>query len=435
MVKNDLFVTGGWDRRRFIKSFFAGGVAFSLSSLDAFTAQSVLKLDQKHIKEESPDGIFWNRWRDEFAFEDGLILMNNGTIGVVPKPVFRCLVEYFRVQATNPFCPFMLGSKLGEVRERVAKFINASPDEVALTRNTTEGMNFVINGLPLNKGDEVIITDLEHPAGIGPWRVKEMRAGVVVKKAEIGADPKKKEDILKAIEREITPKTKMISLSHTVYITGLITPMAEISKLAHDKDILVLADGAHAMGMIDLDMRKLGVDFYTTSPYKWLGAPVGNGVLYIKRDIQDRVFPTIASGDWEKIKGAGKFETLGQRATPVKVALGDAIDFQEKIGKKRIERRIKSLATYLKLELLKIKGVKLYTSLDPELSAGLTTFSLNGMDNRKIVDYLKEKYYLVIRTIGENLNLNTVRVSTHFYHTYEEIDLLLKGVRELASIK
>ncbi|MCD6450758.1 MAG: aminotransferase class V-fold PLP-dependent enzyme [Acidobacteria bacterium] len=431
MKEESVFQGAVFERRKFIRSILAGGITLSLFPREAFSLQSVLRLDRKHIRREAPDGTFWSRWKKELAFEDGLILMNNGTVGPIPKPVFRRLVNYWRMQAIDPFCDFMLGAGVEEVREKVADFINASPNEVVLTRNTTEGINFVANGLPLKKGDEVLISNLEHPAGIGPWKLKEKREGIVIKVAEIGPEPKGKEEIIRAIERAITPRTKVISLSHTVYITGLITPMAEISKLAHDKGILVLADGAHGIGMLDLDMKKLGVDFYATSPYKWLGAPVGNGILYIRKEVQDRLFPTITSGDWEKRKGARRFEPQGQRAIPVKIALGDAIDFQKKIGKKRIERRIKSLATYLRLELLKIKGVKLYTSLDPELSAGLTTFSVEGVENQKIVDYLKEKYYLVIRTIGGNLKLNAVRASTHYYHTYEEVDLLLRGIREL----
>ena len=204
--------------------------------------------------------------------------------------------------------------------------------------------------------------------------------------------------------------------------------------MAHKKGVLVVADGAHAIGMLNLDMKDMGIDFYATSPYKWLGAPTGVGVLYVKKDVQERLWPTIASSGWDSNEGALKFESLGQRADPLIVALGEAMDFQNVLGRVRIERRIKALAGYLKQELKKFPGVRLHTSEDPYLSGGLTAFSIEGIDPETIVNYVREKYNIVIRTVGsEEKGTYGVRVSTPTYVSYKHIEFFLEGIKTLVS--
>jgi len=207
-----------------------------------------------------------------------------------------------------------------------------------------------------------------------------------------------------------------------------------LSKMAHERGVLVLADSAHGLGMLNMSMKGLGVDFFATSPYKWLGAPTGVGVLYIKMDVQDKLWPTIASSGWDSRKSARKFETVGQRADSLIIALGEALDFQEAIGRERIERRIKALAGYLKRELSEIPGVRLHTSMDPYISGGLTALSVEGLEPGKIVNYMREKYNIVIRTIGnKEKGTHGIRVSTPIYVTFKEIDLFLEGMRHLVK--
>jgi selenocysteine lyase/cysteine desulfurase len=237
-----------------------------------------------------------------------------------------------------------------------------------------------------------------------------------------------------AFQKAITPRTKVISISHTVYISGLITPLKELSEMAHEKGVLVLADSAHGIGMLNLDMKKLGIDFLATSPYKWLGAPTGVGLLYVKKEIQDKLWSTIASSGWDTYQDARRYETLGQRADALTIALGEAIDFQDAIGKERIERRIKALSGYLKRELKKIPGLRLHTSENPYLSGGLTAFSIEGIEPAHLVNYVREKYNIVIRTIGRKEDKTYgVRVSTHIYISYKHVDMLLEGIRHLVG--
>jgi selenocysteine lyase/cysteine desulfurase len=417
-----------------------GGSALSvvaMNKLNAAVYQSITKLNQKFIKDNSPDGLYWDAVAKHFMFQDGVIMMNNGTVGPMPEPVFNTLMKYFKVQATNPYdCYNFFPTLKDEVRNKVADFINASPDEIAINRNTTEGINTAIHGLDMNEGDEILISSLEHPAGIHPCRLKKKRFGITVTEVPLGVPPKSSEEIVDAFEKAITPKTKAICISHTVYITGLISPIKELSEMAHKHGILIIVDSAHGIGMLDLNMKEMGADVFCASPYKWLGAPTGCGVMYMKKEVQDKIYPLIATGGWDTNKGAQRFETLSQRADPIIFALGEAVDFQNAIGKQRIERRIKTLAGYLKQELQKIPKVRLHTSTDPYLSGGLTAFSIEGVDAEMIVDFIREKYNIVIRTIGRDRdNTRGVRVSTNFYISLKQVDMLLEGIHHLARRK
>jgi len=427
----------GFSRRHFMKYLLAGSAlsASALHELNAGIYQSILSLNQKYIEDESPDGAYWDAVRQFYLFEDKLIMMNNGTVGPMPKPVFNTLMKYFRTQVSNPFDVYnFLPAKKEEVREKLAEFINASPDEVSLTSNTTEGLNFVVHGLDLKQGDEVLVSAMEHPGSINPWRLKAKREGIVIKEIPLGLPPKNTEEIVQAFAAAVTPRTKMISVGHTVYISGLITPIKELSKMAHEKGLLIMADSAHGIGMISLNMKELGCDFFASSPYKWLGAPTGIGLLYVRKEAQDKLWPTVVSSGWDTTASARKYDPQGQRADAMVYALGEAIDFMNHIGKVKVEKRIKTLAAYLKQGLSKIPGVKINTPLDPYLSAGLTAFSAQGIDNSRIVEYVRDKYNLVVRTIGGK-EMAAVRVSTPIYISFKEVDLLLEGVNQLVRHK
>jgi len=426
-------------RRAFARTLLAGS-AVSLAALDelnAGIAQKITALNQKFLDDEAPDGAYWEEIRELYEFEDRFIMMNNGTLGPMPKSVFNTLMRYFRVQMSNPYDGYNFLPAIREsVRTKLAAFVGASPDEVAITSNTTEGLNFVINGLDLKAGDEVLMSNLEHPGHVGPWKLKEKRAGIVVKEVPLSPTAKSVDEIVSAFAAAVTPKTRIISISHTVFITGLIMPLKELSQLAHDKGLLILADSAHGIGMLDLDMKALGIDFFASSPYKWLGAPTGVGLLYVRKEALDKVHPTVVSSGWERDARASKLDPSGQRSDAMLYALDEALNFNNRIGKTRIERRIKVLSARLKQELAKVPGVKVHTPADPYLSAGLTAFSLGGSLEAKLVNYLREKYNLVVRTTGSpQAGTFGIRVSTPIYVSTKEVDLVVEGARTLLAHK
>lgn len=427
------------DRRFFMKSL-AGGTALSVAALNELNAAvyaGIEKLNRDFLKYPSPDGVYWDELSKYFFFQDKLVMMNNGTLGPMPESVFNTTLKYFKMQCTDPYaCYTYLPVKRVEVREKLADFVNAPVDEVAITRNTTEGMNMAISGIDYEEGDEIIISSMEHPAGYHPWRIQEQRYGIKLIEVPLGVPSKSVDEIIDAFKKAIKPKTKVISVSHTVYITGLIFPIKELSEITRERGIILIADSAHGFGMLDLNLPELGADVFCSSPYKWGGAPTGTGLMYVRKEVQDKIWPQIVNTNWENYDSAKRFECLGQRNDPLILGLGEAIDFYNIIHKDRIEARVKSLAAYLKQGLKSIPKVKLHTSENPYLSAGLTAFSVDGFDHKYIVDYIREKYNIVIRTIGrERDNTSGIRISTPIYTNTGHIDKILEGINHIVRKK
>jgi len=214
------------------------------------------------------------------------IMMNNGTVDPMPEPFYNTLLKYCKIQATNPFdCYNFFPTKREEVHTKLAAFINESPDEVVINRNTTEGMNVIANGLDLHEGGEVIISTQEHPGCYEPWKMKAKRHSITVTEVFLGIPPKSADEVVNAFQKAITPRTKALCVACPIYLTGLVPPLKELNELTHKNNIILSIDGAHAIGMLNLDVKKLGIDSLASSPYKWYGAPTGCGILYVKTEL------------------------------------------------------------------------------------------------------------------------------------------------------
>ena len=371
------------------------------------------------------DDAYWQRVRREFNLVDDISYMNNGTMGPIPRPVVEAQTRYLRDLAADP----RARRDTEPIREKLAAFVGADADEILLTRSTTEGMKVFCRGLDLEPGDEVLMSSHEHPGGYGPWRAREDRDGVVVRTVEIPAPPDSADQVIDICERAIRPETKVLVVSYPIFVTGLLMPIKGLSEMAHRHDVLLSVDGAHALGMLDLDMHEMGCDHFTTAGQKWLLAGSGTGMAYFARGIQDRIW-----GDmWRRTpaEGARKYEPSGQRHLPSLWGMGDALDFQLAIGQANIESRVRSLATRLKEGLRDIPGVGLGTSGSAEMSGGLTTFSIDGVPKANITTALmdRERIYLP----GSGWNDFACRVSTHFYNTADEVDRVLAVVRHVAE--
>ena len=377
------------------------------------------------------DAEFWARVRGEFLISDELAYLNSGTLGPMPKPVYYAVVDGYRALAADPGRENSRhNAAQGDVREKLAAFVNADPAEIALTRNTTEGMSFIANGLDLAAGDEVLVSFHEHPGGLQPWQLKAKRQGVVVTELPFPIPTPDPAAIVSRFADAITPRTRVISVSHVTFPTGCMLPVRELAELARSRGILTLVDGAHASGMMRLDMQELGVDFYASSPYKWLGAPVGTGFLYLRRESQERVWPTVATTGWDDEEaGARRYDRLSQRAGPLLMATAAALDFQSAIGPDRIEQRVRALAAMLRTRLAEIPQVTLHTSTHQDLGCGITGFALEGFDHREVVDTLWRRHHVWVR--HTDFDLNTVRVSTHHYNTEDQVARVVDGVHDI----
>ncbi len=421
-------------RRHFLGAFAAGsaGALLAGGTSRADARASIASIEQAQA-EAMPEEDFWAIVRREFLVSEELAYMNSGTLGPMPKPVFYAIVEGYRSLAADPGHENpRQGDAQDMLRQKLASFVGADPGEVALTRNTTEGMSFIANGLDLEAGDEVLCSFHEHPGGLEPWKIKAKRHGVVVKELPFPIPTSDPSEILSRFEDAITPRTRVISVSHLTFPTGCMLPVRELAALARPRGVLTLIDGAHAIGMMDLDMHDLGADFYASSPYKWAGAPVGTGFLYMRRESQDRVWPTVASMGWDDDEtGAKRYDRLSQRAGPLLLATMTALEFQNAIGRVRIEQRVRALAAQLRERLREIPEVTLYTSGYPELCCGLTGFSLEGFDRIAVVNTLWERNRVWVRET--DFGLNTVRASTHHFNTEAQVDRLAEGLHDILT--
>jgi isopenicillin-N epimerase len=422
----------GMNRRNFLRRL-SGNVALAAAMADMAGARaqaSMARLQQAGASLTS-DAEFWAKVRGEFLLDPHVAYLNNGTLGPTPKPVLYTLIERYQKLAMETGPENQAESQLAEdVRKKAAAFIGANLDEIALTRNTTEGMNFIANGLDMKAGDEVLLTFHEHPGGLQPWMLKAKRHGIVLKYVKFPLPLDTPATALNLFNDAITPRTKVISISHTTYQTGTMMPVKQIAALARSKGILSLIDAAHPLGQMQLDMHDLGIDYYAMSAHKWLDAPTGTGLLYMRRESQDRVWPTMGSSGWDDPKrGASRFDRLSQRAWPLVLAAGAALDFQSSIGRDRIEKRARMLHTRLREKVAALPGVKIYTSPHPELSCALLGFSLGNIKNQDIVDTLLKRHGTFVRTI--QYDLNAVRVSTHHYNSEQQVDRLVEGLQDI----
>lgn len=375
---------------------------------------------------------YWAAVREHFLLPRDAIYLNTGTLGSSPLPVLRALVEHLmtaeRFEQTDPEdYPLWGYARHDDVRAPVARFINASLDETALVRNATEAMNFIANGIDLKAGDEVILTDQEHPGGRCPWLLKEKRYGIRIRYVELPKPPKSKEEILNRLNDAITPRTRAIAVSHISTVTGLVLPVKEICQLAREKNLLSAIDGAHAIGMIRLDVKDIGCDFYGTSPHKWLLAPKGTGVLYVREEQIDRLWNTIATEHWDDTSlRAARLGFFGTANLSVLTGLKAAIEFANTLGMDRIEGRIRMLNAYLRARLAAVPGAELWSASDPALVAGIACVNFPGVPYREIENGLWQRHRIRIRG-GDPSRL---RISTHIYTSYADLDRFVEKLGE-----
>src|SRR5262245_53484441 len=323
-------------RRQFV-SRFSGAVAASASlGSRSMAAQVSSAASKKRMDEE-----FWTFISKQFLLESGLIYLNAGTTGAMPQPVFNAQLRYQRMLAENPKVRHLFEYVVlpNEVRKKAALLIGADLEETALTHNTTEGLNIVAQGLPLKAGDQVIITDQEHPAHREAWRLRAKRDGVEIIQVKIPSPLPDAATFVSLVDRAITNRTKVIAVPHIPTTTGLITPAKEVCTLARSKNILCLLDGAHGVGQIKFNVKELGCDFYATSPHKWLHAPLGNGIFYVRRERQDSLWPITGAAGWDTYGDARKYTAFGNRSWATAMELGDEVDFAHWLGIERIEER------------------------------------------------------------------------------------------------
>ncbi|HET9320854.1 MAG TPA: aminotransferase class V-fold PLP-dependent enzyme [Bryobacteraceae bacterium] len=378
---------------------------------------------------------YWQMVKRQYPLEDGLLYLNAANVCPASRLVMDRHLEYLRDFHSNP--SFQNRDKYVTMREslrdKLGRMLRVSPDEVAITRNTSEGSNLIVKGVDLKPGDEVLITDHNHPSNNDSWRVRARRDGFIVKSLPVAIPAPSVEKLVADFERAITPRTRVIAITHVTSTTGIRYPAREIAALARKRNIFVHLDGAQTFGALDVNLSEIGCDSYSASAHKWLMGPLENGILWVRGERIPEIWPSIVTAGWaENLKGARKFEVFGQRDDPRVVALEAAVDFSNLIGMPAVEARMQALATRAKLQLKEIAAVELKTNLEPELSGGVVKFRLKKVSTKQAYDTLWEKHRLAIAMTPSG-DAEGLRFSPQIYNSMEEVDRAVAAVKEIAG--
>ena len=421
------------DRRRFLASTVTGGLVAGLALKHDLFAQleqipSALPDSNKFAASED---AYWAELRKQFLIPADEVYLNNGTVGSSPAPVLRAVFDgYYASEKLNEAdpedYPIWGYASWNKFRDPLAEFVGCKRDEIALLRNATEANSYIANGLDMKPGDEVLMTDQEHPGGESPWELKAKRYGIVIKKVTLPKPVQNAAQALNLFNDAITPRTRVMFFSHISTITGVVLPAKELCSLARSKGILSAVDGAHAPGMMRFNVHDIGCDMYSSSPHKWLQAPKGSGFLYVRDEVIDHLWNTIATEGWDEPKiRAERFQRIGSSNVPALCGLRASIKLANDIGLDRIEKRHRAQAGYLLAEMQK-RGAESWTSPDPALRCGIVTVNVPPLNRMDLENWLWKTHKIRIRG-GEPHKL---RLSTPYYVERKDIDRFLEKFDE-----
>jgi isopenicillin-N epimerase len=424
------------DRRDFL-STAATGFAASLAFGGSLLAQleKIPALPDHSLLEKNEDA-YWSEMRKQFVIPAENIYLNNGTVGSSPAPVLRAIFDGYNTtekmdQQDPEDYPIWGYAAWNEFRDPLAEFVGCKREEIALSRNATEANSYIANGLDMKPGDEVLMTDQEHPGGEHPWNLKAKRYGIVVKKITLPRPVKDAAQVLNLFNDAITPRTRILFFSHITTFSGVVLPAKELSALARTKGLLSAVDGAHVPGMMKLNVRDLGCDMYSSSPHKWLFATKGSGFLYVRDEVIDRLWNTIATEGWDDTKiRAERFQRIGSSNVPALWGLRASIKLANDIGLERIERRHRMQADYILAEMQK-RGAESWTSPDPALRCGIVSVNVPGLDRMDLEKWLWATHKIRIR----GGDVHKLRLSTPYYIQKKDIDRFLAKFDEYNRMK
>jgi selenocysteine lyase/cysteine desulfurase len=426
------------------RNFFykAGLMAGAISSDSLFNQVHAAEMEKatSRISNLDPfkaagDEDYWSVIQQAFTVNPNIINFNNGGVSPSPKVVQDAVERYnkFSNEAPSYFMWRILDQGREPLREKLAELAGCDPEEIAINRNATEALNTVIYGMDLNKGDEVIGTKQDYPNMIQAWRQRALREGIQYTQLNFDFPIEDDDTIVKAFENAITAKTKLVHITHVVNWVGQIMPVKKIARMAHAKGVEVLVDGAHSFGLLDFKIPDLECDYFGTSLHKFLSAPIGSGMLWIKKDKIEKIWPLLCN-DKPKSKDIRKFETLGTRSFPIEQGIGEAINFHNGIGAKRKEERIRYLKNYWASRAKEIPGVKIHTSLKPQYSCAICGVSVDGMTTTELDNALFSKYKIHCTNIVWE-NIKAVRITPHVYTSIQDVQKLVRALEEIASKK
>ncbi len=406
--------------RRLFLGRVAGGSALAAFSSTLASAQSPER--------------YWEQVRRQFPFPEDRVPMNAANLCPSPTIVGNRVTELTREIDID--CSFQNRARFKQTleasRSRVAKQLGVSADEIALVRNTSEANNTINNGLDLGDGDEVVIWDQNHPTNHVAWEVRAKRRGFKVVKVKVPRKPRSFNDLIEPFRRAITPRTRVLALTHASNVSGIRLPVRELADIAHETEIHVHLDGAQSWGALNVKLKQLGCDSYSASAHKWFVGPKEVGLLYVRKDGIPEIWPNVVAPGWgdgpeTELAGARKFESMGQRDDAALAAIGATAEFHDAIGTPEIESRVLELTAILKSGL-RSAGATLVTPMQRELSAGVCIIDVPALNRAELLEQMYEKHGIAGSTSGG------FRLCPHIYNTGEHVERAVAGLKSLKRL-
>jgi selenocysteine lyase/cysteine desulfurase len=418
---------GALDRRRFLSSV---GKGVGLAALASSTVASLLKdvnaaarrVARLSAEDAARDETFWFDIQQAFSVTRGIVNLNNGGVSPSPRIVTEALVRYIWQQedATAYTMWEILEPQSETIRTGLADLFGCDREEVAITRNTSDSLEALLFGFDLKRGDEVLTTTQDYPRMLTTLRQRVLRDGIVLKTVKIPVPPKTPSEITAAFEQGITPRTRLVLVSHMINLTGQITPVREICEMARRRGVETVVDGAHSFAQIQFKRDDLACDYFGTSLHKWLHAPKGTGMLYVRRDKIKKVWPLLAAEQSQEAD-IRKFEETGTRSAAQRLAIGEALLFHEGVGPARKEARLRLLARRWMNQLKDEPNVRFNTSFDDGQSCALANVHVEGTEPGALCDYLMRRHKIFATPIVHE-EFKGIRITPSVYTTLKELD-------------
>ncbi|HKQ51537.1 MAG TPA: aminotransferase class V-fold PLP-dependent enzyme [Pyrinomonadaceae bacterium] len=425
------------DRRRSLSSAGQGlglaaltspAVASSLDEIRA-AAQGVAHLAPE---EAAADEDFWAIIQNSFSITRGLVNLNNGGVSPSPRVVTEAVVSYTWQQedATAYTMWQILEPQSETIRTGLAEVFGCDREEVAITRNASESLEALLLGIDLKPGDEILTTPQDYPRMLTTLRQRVRREGVVLKLVKMPLAPESLSEITAAYEQGITPRTRLLLISHMVNITGQITPVREVCRLARERGIETIVDGAHSFAQLDFKQADLDCDYFGTSLHKWLYAPKGSGMLYVRRDKIEKVWPLFAAEE-RQAADIRKFEEVGTHSAAPRLAIGEALLFHDALGARRKEARLRYLARYWMNRLKDVPRVQFNTSFDAEQSCAIANVQIEGTNPADVANHLMTAHQIFTTPIIHD-DFRGLRITPNVYTTLAELDRFCDAMELIA---
>ena len=425
-------------RRGFLSNVGKGLGLMALSSAAVGSLFENVQAAGKKIDHLSPidaamDEDYWATIQQAFSVTRGIVNLNNGGVCPSPRIVTEAFVRYTWQQedATAYTMWQILEPQSETIRTGLAEVFGCDAEEIAITRGASESLEILLMGLDLKSGDEILSTTQDYGRMLTTLRQRELREGLKLNLIKIPIAPRDVNDIAAAYERALTPKTKLILISHQINLTGQITPVRKVCEMARARGIETIVDGAHSFAQFDFRRDDLQCDYFGTSLHKWIFAPKGTGMLYVKKDKIPKVWPLMAAEDKQK-NDIRKFEEIGTHSAAMRLAIGEAILFHNAIGGKRKEERLRYLSRYWMNRLKDVPKVGFNTSFDPKQSCAIANFKIDGIDPVAIGSFLMSKHKIFTTPIVHE-EFTGIRITPNVYTTLWELDRFCDVVGSIAK--